>query len=552
VKHRHIAFILSFWLSALALVASALGPHELALVINRNSPDSIEIAHHYARLRLIPSSNLVYIDLPHAFIHEIDPEAFRTVIYEPVQKELEQRRITDHILAWAYSADFPTRVLTTPQMSLTGATFVRGAFPSNELIAQGTYLSPFYRGPHRPGDAVQPSISLQDEAVRLRDRMPLPAMLLAYTGQRGIDPASALDSLRRAAAADGTQPRDPFYFHVSDDVRSKLRDWQFEAALAELKSIGMPAMLSSNAPAPTQPLSGLMLGTATPVESWGRFQPGSIVDNLTSFGGLFATDEQVKLVYWIRLGASASAGTVVEPGSLEFPVVLWGKFPNARIFAHYARGCTALESYMQSVRCPLQLLPVGDPLSKPWSRPIPLTLISLEETTRPLSGEISFMASSLTAEPGMNYLFLLSGRYLPAPHATPGIRLHSKNLADGWHELRAVAYSPGPVRRQGHARLDILIDNAGRSARIATDADPAAIDYRQPFDVRIAATAGATELLITAHEREIWRGAATDGEQTVTLQPDVIGPGPAPLHAVALYADGMRVRSAPLSVNIRR
>jgi hypothetical protein len=132
----------------------------------------------------------------------------------------------------------------------------------------------------------------------------------------------------------------------------------------------------------------------------------------------------------------------------------------------------------------------------------------------------------------MNYLFLINGRYLPSHHAAPGIRFDSKAFADGWHELRAVAYSPGPVRRQGHARLEFLIDNFGRSARISADVDANSIDFQQPLDVRVGATGGASELLITAHEREIWRGAATDGEQIVAINPAVIGPGPAPLHAV--------------------
>lgn len=547
-----IAWFAALWTCVLAPFAAALGPHEIAIVINRNSPDSIEIAHHYARLRQIPSSNLIYIEVPPDLRHTAEPDAFRAIIYEPVRQQLEERHLTDHILAWAYSADFPNHILTTPQISLTGATFVRGEFPDSNTIARGTYFSPLFRGPNRPEDAPKPTFSLQEDAVRLRDRMPLPAMLLTYIGPRGLSTAQAIDSLRRAAAADGTQPRDPVLFHVSGDVRSKLRDWQFEAALAELKTLPLPAHISSNAPAPTQALSGLMLGTPDASEPWGRLQPGSLVDNLTSFGGAFHTPEQVKLTHWIRLGAAASAGTVAEPGSLEIPVILWGKFPNARLFAHYARGCTILESYYQSVLCPLQLLPVGDPLCAPWGRPIPLTLIGLEDTKRPMRGEVNFLASALKAEPGMNYLYLLNGRYLPAKHSTPGIRLDTRTFADGWHELHAIAYSPGPVRRQGHARLGIVIDNVGRTARIASDAAADAISYDQPFRVRVAASTGAAEIAITVHEREIWRGAAAEDEQIVELKPSAIGPGPAPLHAVAYYADGMQVRSPPLAIHVKR
>ena len=37
-------------------------------------------------------------------------------------------------------------------------------------------------------------------------------------------------------------------------------------------------------------------------------------------------------------------------------------------------GCTLIESLYQAVRCPLQLLPVGEPLASPWRREFGLRL----------------------------------------------------------------------------------------------------------------------------------------------------------------------------------
>lgn len=534
---------------ALSVRAPAQGPHEIALIVNANSPDSLEIAHHYAHLRRVPSANILYLDLPAdlgGIRGEINPDQFQRLILEPVRNEIAARNIGDHILAWVYSAGFPVRVLTSPPISLNGATFLRGQYPPGDAVNQAQFISSFFRGPDKPGDPGLPTASLQEFAIALRDQMPTPSILLAYTANRGLTVDETLDSLRRAAAADGTQPREPFFFHISDDVRSTARRWQFDGALAELKQIGAPTLLSSNPPPAQTALSGLMLGIANTTDPWGRLQPGSIVDNLTSFGAEFHHHDQVRLTHWLRHGASVAAGTVTEP------FAAWPKFAHARIFAHYARGCTALESYLQALRSPLQQLLVGDPLVRPWGRPIPLTLISMEDAKRPLRGEVSFLASTLVAGPGMNYLFLLNGRSLPAPGANPGIRFDSRNFDDGWHELNAIVYSPGPVRRQGHARLGFTLDNAGRFARIAADTTNAVFDYFRPFTVRVASAPGATGLTVTAHERVVWRAPATTQELAVALNPQTIGPGPVPLHAVAHFPDGGRARSAPLPISIQR
>lgn len=539
------------WIAHLAwcLSAAAQGPHEVALIVNATSPDSLEIAHHYAHVRRVPSANIIYLDLPPDFggiRGEITPEQFERLILHPVRKEIGERNIADHILAWVYSAGFPIRVLTSPPISLNGATFVRGQYPPGDAIHQAQFISPFFRGPDKPGDPGLPTATLQEFAIALRDQMPTPSVLLAYTANRGLTVEETLDSLRRAAAADGTQPREPFFFHISDDVRSTARRWQFEGALAELKQTGATTLLSSNPPTAQTALSGLMLGIANTTEPWGRLQPGSLVDNLTSFGAEFHHHDQVRLTHWLRHGASVASGTVTEP------YAAWPKFAHARLFAHYARGCTALESYLQALRSPLQQLLVGDPLVRPWGRPIPLTLISMEDAKRPLRGDVSFLASTLVAGPGMNYLFLLDGRSLPAPGANPGIRFDSRNFDDGWHELSAIVYSPGPVRRQGHARLGFTVDNSGRFARLAANGTNLVFDYYRPFRVLVAASAGATGLTLTAHDRVIWSGPASTQEVAVILNPAVIGPGPVPLYAVAHYPDGGRARSAPLPISIQR
>ncbi len=547
IPFRLCTLLAAALLLAAPAITRAQGPHEIALIVNQNSQDSIEIAHAFAHLRRVPPSNIIYLDLPDtadSLRAEISPADFMRLIYEPVQKEIADRKLKDHILAWIYSADFPVRVTTETPISLTGATFVRGQIPPREQIDQGAFPSPFFRGPVKEGEPGGPAASLQEFAVLLREKMPLPAMMLGYTGARGLPADTITDGLRRSAAADGTKPRDPVYFHISDDIRSTARRWQFQAAAAELKEIGIPATISSNRPLENAALSGLMLGTAYTADPWGRLQPGALADNLTSFGAYFHHHEQTRISHWLAAGAAASAGTIAEP------FANWAKFPNARLFAHYARGCTALESYLQSVASPLQLLAVGDPLCHPWSRTIPLTLISMEDTKKPLSGVVSFHASSLI--PNLSYLFLLEGRAVPIAGSTTGLKIDTQILPDGYHELTAIAYSPGPIRSQGLATLGFTVNNHGQSAHIEiVDAVATNLDVTRPFTVKIGASANATNFEIIVNERTLWKGPASSNDQTVTLSAATIGPGPARLQLLAEYPDRLQVQSTPLPIHIR-
>jgi len=120
-------------------------------------------------------------------------------------------------------------------------------------------------------------------------------------------------------------------------------------------------------------IAGAMMGAADlDLKTPRKFLPGAMAEHLTSFGAAFESGGQTKITEWIRAGATASAGTVTEP------LALWTKFPHARFHAHSAAGCTILESFYQSIRCPLQILPLGEPLAAPWRQPAQVTLRGLE------------------------------------------------------------------------------------------------------------------------------------------------------------------------------
>ena len=57
--------------------------------------------------------------------------------------------------------------------------------------------------------------------------MPLPSMMLGYTGERGNTLKEVTDCLKKGSRSDSTSPTGTVYFAVNDDIRSTCREWQF-------------------------------------------------------------------------------------------------------------------------------------------------------------------------------------------------------------------------------------------------------------------------------------------------------------------------------------
>ncbi|MCB1069044.1 MAG: TIGR03790 family protein [Kiritimatiellae bacterium] len=539
---------------SIPLSASALGPHELAILVNQNSPRSVALANHYAALRDIPGSNLIHLDLPDSLLNasaRIQPADFRTYIYDPAQALIQERGLAGHILAWAYSLDFPVRVEWQQPFSVQGLTFTRGNMPTPDQVKNGTYTSLLFRGPDREGGTQSPALSLEQFAMAARTNMPLPSMMLGFAGSRGQTFEQALSTLTNSRRGDALSPPGWIYFiERKGDPRSDCRAWQFPGAQEELKSLGVAARITEDYPKQNSSVIGLMTGQAylPPAALERAFLPGAYAEHLTSFGADFINPDQTKATAWLNHGAAGSAGTVIEP------FANWAKFPHARLFAHYASGCTLLESLYQAIRCPLQILLIGDPLAAPWKRPPLLTLLSLNETDEgtPLSGQATFMASALGDSP-VTYLFLMDGRPIAHPGNKSELRIDTRQLFDGYHELRAIAYIDGPVRQQASETLGFVCNNRDRQVKIL-DLEPGQVlELHQPLAVRLEITAKEppVQIALISQERVLDRSGAQLGQAfTLNLDPLRLGEGPVQVQAVAVFSDKRAVRSPPLPLLI--
>lgn len=552
-----------FAIAVLSLIAPFLdanlavgsgGPENLALVVNAESWASLAVANHYAALRGVPPGNVVYLsDLPSNL--SIDVNQFRDLVLLPVLQTLENRGLAGQIDCIAYSADLPYSVnvqadigdkklpkVITPEASINGLTFL---YPL-VLARNPGYLSltanRYYRQGWRPEEGFahpQPARAFRgargwseagEPVAPSEGPRHLLSTMLAVTSGRGNSLAEAEACLTRSVGADGTCPRGSVYYLENGDIRSKTRKWGFASAAARLKAMGIQAeVLQGVLPEKRPDVVGAMIGAAA--FDWKASQsvilPGAICEHLTSCGGILRENGgQTPLSALLRHGAAGSSGTVTEPYAIQH------KFPTPFLHVFYASGCTLAEAFYQSVRGPYQLLIVGDPLCRPWAQtararivgPPPgarvkgeLTLqLILEESPKNSKGKPAATGSgdsyrNKTGRLSRWELYVDGRRHVAVP---PGQRacLSTDSLAEGHHEIRAVAVSDDTIETQNSATLPIVVDRRGLSLEVNIPSSRIRLDETVSVHARMA---GAKRLALSSNGRELASISGPEGNLAV-------------------------------------
>lgn len=431
-------------LQCISCFAWALGPHELVVIANSREPDSVAIAHHYMSVRGIPRQNFIAVDPgspgKNGYV-EISPADFTRLVWQPVNTALRERGLDRHVLAWVYSTHFPYRVSSSPCLSLQGLTYLRNQIPEPQAISQAKYKSELFTGPDSPRDHGFAPQTFESARELLRDAMPLPNITLGYIGGNGNTKDEIIAMIDRGEASDYTQPSGDVFFVSIDDVRSRPRNWQFASAVEGLRRFGVNGIVTNQLPQAHPFIMGIMAGTANPDPAKvGTFLPGAMAEHLTSLGAAFDIPGQTKITRWIRAGATGSAGTVCEPMNY------WMKFPHARFFNHYRMGCTMIESFYQSIRSPLQIMLIGDPLAAPWAPKAEMKIVGvrqMETVTEPRDIDLHIRAQRGTHY--SRYRYMIDGQIVGEG---TDFLLNPDDLTAGVHEFRAVALTTGFVKHQ--------------------------------------------------------------------------------------------------------
>ena len=555
-----VVFVLSLVFSSIAQM-----PHEVLVIANQSSAGSLEVANAFMERRGIPADNLVRLAIPESVYGRsatCDSDTFEALIWTPVHKAVVSRQLEDQILAWVYSTDFPIRIKTDAsdrrQVSICGQTFLKNRRVEGALIEEGKYHSPIFAGPNERFRLLFPSCSLgvlksglgsragEDKSVeRLRLglgwRMPLPSMMLGYTGEGGSSLDSVLKVLERGQKADYKGLRSGIYFVTNSNVRSSCRDWQFVPTKKRLAERRLEVIVTNDFPGSSSSIMGLFCGVETVRPSdVGKFAPGAVAEHLTSWGAEFQRP-QTKCTEWLDAGATATCGSVVEPYANA------NKFPSARFFEHYTAGCSVLESFYQSVASPLQQLFLGDPLARPY---VPLVRVRLLGAVELSKEPFRFRADVSTQLRGVSwrYTFLLDGRVVDAASEMSSYRVNPFELADGYHTLKCVAWVDHSVRFYGSDTKSFIVNRLGRAISINTNIKKLDAGIHG-FQVEVDGADIPERVRLISGGEVLDEGRYTSN-MILRFQESRVGNGMCRLQVIGVYADGMEVASEPLVLKV--
>lgn len=364
-----------------ASTASAVpGPDSVVVVFDASSPESAALAERYRAARAVPERQVCGVDLPDGDTVALD--VFRSGLLEPLRACLDAGGVTERIEAAVLIRGLPIRV-EIPDASATrrvsvaaalgvwastiGDVPILGDAPGREVSCGGSpcyaarWTNPFQAGVFEPG------WTREIGTVTWR-----PLLVTMLHGRSFEDAARLVDSAI-AAEASGAPPAGELLLMDGADPARGVLDVEYDAVLAALAGRGITtaSRVGFDANLTGRTLAAFFTGTASLGETieGNTFAPGSIADNVTSFGAVpqnfEATGEsQVSIARWVAMGVAGVHGTTDEP--------LNNVFPSRRLLVDYVDGSTLAEAFHR--RLPYVYwhnLVLGDAMAAPYAtRPL--------------------------------------------------------------------------------------------------------------------------------------------------------------------------------------
>jgi len=310
---------------------AAIDEQSIAVVINQQDQDSVELGQSYVDVHGIPEEHIIRVSMQKR-------NSIPLGEVEQLLDQLDRQRfpgLSGYALVW----EKPFRAEC---MSITSAVALRGNRAACTTGCRPTLANPWFFDP---------------AGARPSTREVRPAMLVT-----GGDAASTRALIQRGLRSKQNSTTGQALLVLSGDPNRDIRRPRFrqmtKRVLPRLKTrmiVGFP----SEADGIMFYLTGAV---SVPHLEHIEFLPGAVADHVTSNGGTLYNSPQMSSLEWIRAGATASYGTVVEPCNLP------GKFPDpVRLMERYTAGDSVLQAYWGSVAMPGQGVFVGDPLARPFA-----------------------------------------------------------------------------------------------------------------------------------------------------------------------------------------
>ncbi len=345
--------------SAAGLLAGGSGLN-VAVVVNQNSTNSVQLGNYYCERRGVPPQNLLRINWtgPNNTWTRSD---FETVLLHPLVAMLADRGLTNQVDYVVLSMDIPYQVTETNGINSTTAALFYG-FKTDDCSNNCPENIPGCNLPAASSNAYAASESL------FRQMPPIDpgsnSWLVTMLTSSNLAQARAI--IDRGVASDGAFPTQTVWLAKTTDPARNVRYAEFDNTIFDARVAGDFSIqrTNSNSPYGLTNLSGYQTGLYQFTIFTNAFVAGAIADSLTSYGGLiYQPNDHTTLLVFLNAGACGSYGTVTEPCNyLE-------KFPSPQDYFYQARGFSLAECYYQSLVNPYQGLIVGEPLAAPFARP---------------------------------------------------------------------------------------------------------------------------------------------------------------------------------------
>ncbi len=444
------------------------GPLNTLVVVNGDSRDSRALGAYYVEKHGIPLSHLCSIKAdprsPSISLGDFDRD-----IRMPILAHIANHKLDGQIHFLVLCMDIPSRV--EGNNGITAALFY-GYKPPTPGAPQCHIAS------NSVNQYYAQETAYTSTAGWNKTNAPIPFLLTAAN----LDTAKQV--VDRAVASVAAFPDGVFCLYGTSDSARNIRHPTYPIVARLFQLFGRGTWVEAHAvasPVPARPILGYLTGRPTLPDTLASatFAPGAIAEHLTSCAGMVPDPclNQSTVWDWMRLGATASYGTVTEPCAFK------EKFPDPMVFFWYSRGFTAGEALAMSVRNPYQGLWVGDPLAAPFAAP-PSVQIKSPARNAELDGEITLQIAVAAHERGAPPVFLdlyLDGRH-HAPVTRPFAPVGNELVAQIGTNRFAYAIAPAEDLSAAAAGLAWAVNSKGAGQITANSkSDRVEISVRQPL-----------------------------------------------------------------------
>ncbi len=369
------------------------GPESVAVLANADVSESAALADAYAAFRSVPARQVCKISgVPQT--DDVSLADYQTKILAPFQACLQSGGVQDRIEAVVVMRGVPLRVVVpissgTTNISLAatlalgqstldvdgGATPLLGQEPGQVVNCGSPCYGAYWINPLETlNGPFSAGFSVTRNGVLWK-----PLIVTMLHGRSQADAQQLITSATQAEQQGGAKGR--FMFMDGADSARGVLDTEYPTVISQLKGLGFTDAVEVpyNSDYTPYTLAAFFTGTAsigTTIEG-NTYLPGSLVDNLTSFGAVpqnfMPTGEtQVSISRWVEKGVGGVHGTVDEP--------LNNCFPDRTLIVDYVKGAPLGEAYFRHL--PYQYwknLVLGDPMLAPYAKRPTVTITGLSD-----------------------------------------------------------------------------------------------------------------------------------------------------------------------------